>query len=249
MEGVKTNLRRKLAAYSLAAGAAGFAGSVNAGLLHYDNGYAGWFDDRPPFGAEGHATYDQIVFGLDGTVLVDDAEIDPALPVSGSIELMGEYYNGEYVWGDGKTRDSAFLRVNNAGVVGGYWAGAAEAGQLAVGTEIGAGSTFVTGDAEGDIGLYGYGWYSIVGGFSGRGFLGFYIDDASFNRFYGWADISVRSDRAAFTLHSFAISDVSGRRVLAGVTEPPEPTTLSLLAIGAIGLLRCRKSPIRCGGS
>ena len=202
----------RLAAYSLAAGvSAGVATGANAAMLHYNNSGAGWFDARPHFGGT-TGGYDMILFKLDGTVLVDDAQIDPTLPNGPSIELMGESYNGVYAWGDGKTRDTAFLRTRNAGAVGSYWSAAPEAAKLAAYDPIGPGSTFVSGD----VGLYGYGWYQVVGQFGGRGFLGFYLEDASSNRHYGWADLTIIGSRNEFTLHSYAVSDVPNLSVWAG---------------------------------
>ena len=234
----KSSLGCKLAAYSLAAGAAGLAGSANAGVVFNNNGGAGWFDARAHFGGT-TGGYDMILFALDGTVLVDDAAIDPVLPKASSIELKGENYNGEYLWGDGKSRDSAYLRVTNAAVVGGWWSAAGEAHKLAYGTTIDAGSTFVTGDAEGDVGIYGYGWYNTVGAFGGgTGYLGFYMDNGP-DRHYGWAEINVSGARNEFTLLSLGISDTPGETVYAGVV--PEPMTLSMLALGATGLLARRK--------
>ena len=236
----KSSLGCKLAAYSLAAGAAGLASTAQATVFWTDNGGAGWFDARAHFGGT-TGGYDMILFALDGTVLVDDAAIDPVLPKASSIELKGSSYNGEYYWGDGKTRDSAYLRVTNAGVVGGWWSAASEATKVAYGGTINATSQFVTGDAEGDVGLYGYGWYSVVGGFGGTGYLGFYMDDGA-DRYYGWAHINVNGSRNEFTLYSLGISDTIGETAYAGMgTYIPEPMTMSLLALGATGLLARRK--------
>ncbi len=199
----RASVARRLAAYSLAAGvSAGAATGADGAMLHYDNGGAGWFDARPHFGGT-TGGYDMILFKMDGTVLVDDAQIDPTLPNAPSIELMGESYNGIYHWGDGKTRDTAFLRTRNAGVVGTYWNDSPEATKLSDGATVGSCSGFVTGD----VGLYGYGWYSVVGGFGGRGYLGFYLEDGASNRHYGWADLHVNGARNEFTLHSFTVSD------------------------------------------
>ena len=70
-------LGKKLAAYSLAAGAVGLAGTATtqATPMFYDNGGAGWFDARAHFGGT-TGGYDMILFKLDGTVLVDDAAIE-----------------------------------------------------------------------------------------------------------------------------------------------------------------------------
>jgi len=241
MRETKKNLGGKLAAYSLAAGVAGLAGSAtpaDAAIMHFDNGGAGWFSARPHFGGQSGG-FDMILFKLDGTVLVGDAAIDPTLPNAPSIEFMGESYNGQYAWGDGKTRDSAFARLSNAGVVGNYWSSAAEANRLAVDVPVNGSSSFVTGDAEGDVGLYGYGWYSVVGQFAGRGYLGMYIEDGVGERHYGWADMTIISSRNEITLHSFAFQDTAEVSILTG--EVPEPVTFSLLSLGAAGLLARRK--------
>ena len=233
-------LGKKLAAYSLAAGAVGLAGTATtqATPMFYDNGGAGWFDARAHFGGT-TGGYDMILFKLDGTVLVDDAAIDPTLPNAPSIELMGESYNGQYNWGDGKSRDSAFARLSNAGVVGNYWSAAAEANKLGAGVTVDAASSFVTGDAEGDVGLYGYGWYSVVGQFGGTGYLGFYIEDTGSNKHYGWAHMSINGSRNEITLHSFLVESTAGVGVVTGVI--PEPMTMSMLALGAVGLVARRK--------
>jgi len=211
-------LKRRLGAYSLAAGlavAAGGASESLAYLAYFDNGGGGWFDDRPHF-APPQVAYDMILIQLDGTVLVDDAQIDPALPAGSSIELMGEHFAGNYTWGDGKTRDTAFVRCTNAGVVGTYWSGSPEAVKLGYGGVVGPSSQFVTGD----VGLYGYGWYSVVGSFGGRGYLGFYIDNPQGGHHYGWADIHISSGRNEITLYRFAIETVAGRPASLILTPP-----------------------------
>ena len=217
----RSKIGTRLAAYSLAAGVAATAGqTVNAGVVHYSNGGAGWFAARPHFGGQ-TGGYDMILFKLDGTVLVGDAAIDPTLPNSPSIEFMGENYNNQYHWGDGKTRDSAFLRLSNAGVVGNYWSAAAEASKLSYGVVVDSSSSFVTGDAEGDVGLYGYGWYSVVGQFGGRGYLGFYMDNAATGRHYGWADVTVNSARNEITLHEYGVETRAGVGVELGSLAGP----------------------------
>ena len=241
MRETKKSLGCKLAAYSLAAGVAGAAGTATAAPVVFDNGGAGGFDSRPHFGGQSGG-FDMILFQLDGTVLVDDANIDPALPVSGSaIELMGESYNYQYYWGDGKTRDSAFLRLHNgASVIGGYWSASAEATPLGYGTMVdasAAGNYWVAGDTEGDVGLYGYGWYSVVGNFGGTKYFGFSMQDGG-NTHYGWAQINISGSRNDITLMAFGVETSPGVGIPVGA---PEPMTLSLLALGASGLFARRK--------
>ena len=238
----KSSLGCKLAAYSLAAGVAGLAGSANAAPVMFTNGGAGWMDSRPHFGGT-TGGFDMILFTLDGTVLVDDAQIDGNIPATGAfIEIKGESYNQQYAWGDGKTRDSAFLKVQNAGIVGGWWSAAGEATKVGEGVMIDATSTFTSGDPGSTkqtdtVGLYGYGWYSVVGGFGGTGYMGFYMDDVD-DRHYGWAHLTISGSRNDVTMHSFGVETSPGVGIPAGA---PEPMTLSLLALGATGLLARRK--------
>ena len=245
-------LGKRLAAYSLAAGATsvGVQG-VSAGGLVYDNGGAGWFDDRPHMGGGDYGTWDMILFKLDGTVLVDDAQIDPTLPNAPSIEFLSEHYAWQFIWGDGFTRDSMFVRLSGAGVVGHYWADCAEVGRLASGVTVDSDSAFVTGNSFSDFaGMFGYGYYGNVGTFSlaPRGYIGFYIEDGDGDPHYGWADVELGSTQPGpfasmdqLTLHGFAISDVKDLGVITGGGEVPEPLTISLLAAGAAGLLARRR--------
>ena len=230
--GHEGRLKRRLSAYSLAAGAAIAAGGgteLSAGMAIYDNGGLGWFDSRPHFGGT-PGGYDMILFTLDGTVLVDDAQIDGNIPATGSfIEIKGSSYNQQYAWGDGKTRDSAYLRVQNAGIVGTWWSAAGEAVKLTE-AAVDATSTFTSGDPNAGsntpptqtdtVGLYGYGWYTVVGGFGGRGYMGFYMDDTD-GRHYGWADLHVSGARNEITLYSIAVQTTPGVGAYSILSYPP----------------------------
>ncbi|MHC4985487.1 MAG: PEP-CTERM sorting domain-containing protein [Planctomycetota bacterium] len=224
-------LGSKLAAYSLAAGAAvGAATQADAAISHY---VGPWFDSCPHF-AVGY--YDMILLKLDGTVLVDDAAIDPTMPNTPSIEFV---HNGTFVWGDGKSRDAInAVSHGSAGIVSGYWSAVPEGSKLAYSATVDSSSTWWTSGAE--VGLYGYGWFGNVGPWSGggTGYLGMYIDSGA-DRHYGWAHISVGGARNEITLHSFAFEMTPNTGIHVG--DIPEPMTLSLLAAGAAGLVARRK--------
>jgi len=230
---MKKDFAKKLGAYTLAAAAAGaVASKANAAMMVYDNGGAGWFDAVPEFTTGPES---QILLMLDGTVLTDAANIDAAKPglTDPYIEFL---HDGYWYWGDGKDRDSTVIETT---VGSGFVSDGADPVKLG-GTEVidGSRTDFVGEGSQG--GLYGYGWYQVVGGFGGRGIMGLYLDDVD-GRHYGWADLSVNGSRNEVTLYSFAFSDTAGRGVYAGGGEVPEPVTMGLLALGATGLLARRK--------
>ena len=77
------SLGKRLAAYSMAAGAAaGLASTTKAAFVHYDNGGTPWFDSCPHFG---YGYYDMVLLQMDGTVLVDDSQIDPGVQERGAL--------------------------------------------------------------------------------------------------------------------------------------------------------------------
>lgn len=229
-------LGSKLAAYSLAAGAAvGLAGTAKGALVDASVAvFEGpWFDGCPEFA---YGFYDLILLKLDGSVLVDDANIDPTLPTTNAIEFV---HNGTFVWGDGKSRDAINVVAHSgAGVMGGFWSSTPEGAKLGYSADISSAQSFHSGNVE--VGLYGYGWYGCVGPWSGggHGYLGMYIDSGS-DRHYGWAEVTLGGGRNELTLHRFAFETTPGEGILAG--ETPEPMTLSLLAMGAAGVLARRK--------
>ena len=227
-------LMKKLSAYGLAAGAVvGGATQAHAVITQY---FGPWFDSCPEFGA---GYYDMILLKLDGTVLVDDAAIDAAKAggVGNAIEFV---HNGTFVWGDGKSRDAmTAVAHGSAGIVSSYWSAVPEGRKLTDrvgfhdGPRVGSDTEYWASGQE--VGLYGYGWFQSVGPWSGggTGFVGIYIDDVD-GRHYGWAEITLGSARNEITLHRFAFQMEPGAPI-------PEPATLSVLALGATGLLARRR--------
>jgi hypothetical protein len=75
-------------------------------------------------------------------------------------------------------------------------------------------------------------------------YLGFYFVEAG-QDYAGWADISttVSSTDASFTINSYAYEDDPDAAIMAGQTTDatPEPSTLTLLALGCVGLLEARR--------
>ncbi len=230
-------LKQKLAAFSLAAGVLAGSGTALGDALtdptvaYYKHGGGGWFDSCPHFAS---GEYDLILFKLDGTVLVDDTEIDPVTDRTGAITLMHRGLAGP---------DSSLADPGpGAGIVAYYHEVGMHSAYLANYLEtddpIGSASGFTTEDSH-----FNMFWFPVLVGDwayspSPRGYMGFYIDDVD-GRHYGWADITVGQARNEVTLHRFAYETTAGETILAG--EIPEPTTMSLLALGAVGIAAVRR--------
>ena len=221
------SLGRRLSAYSLAAGAAVAASAVtdlSARVVVYDNGGAGWYDDAPYSLNTPGPDYDLILFKLDGTVLVDDSEIDAVTDRSQAITLTYSWWYWEWP----KVENYHLTAEPGAG------AGIKHSGYIDTVDAIPAGSTGIfngpppstlpndwTGGPT-KMGMAGYGWYSLFGYWvtGARGYMGFYIDDDEGGRHYGWADISSNSQWNEVTLHAFAYETAPGHSITAGATGP-----------------------------
>ena len=250
---MKKNLVKSLGAYTLAAGAAaglGGAATANATVVVYDNGGAGWFNAIPEWGTENVFT-DMIQFQCDGTVLVGEVDIEAEGVYAGRFTLG---HDGLFDWAEPDDKDSSLLLCGvGTGFVSGNgrdvaWLGGGEiVGDYDV---LPAGRTWWHGDATAASvpsdwanagGFQGYNYYQYGEWFfGGRGFVGLYqcLEDGLH---YGWADITTNGPRNEFTLHAFGFSDEKSMWVYAGGQEVPEPMTLSVLALGATGLLARRK--------
>ncbi|MES2392421.1 MAG: PEP-CTERM sorting domain-containing protein [Acidobacteriota bacterium] len=88
----------------------------------------------------------------------------------------------------------------------------------------------------------------------GSGYLGFYYTDTD-GIHTGWMNVSTSASNngssgggnASFTVNDYALDSMAGEGILAGQTDnspvsvTPEPSTLSLLALGASGLAVVRR--------
>ncbi len=78
-------------------------------------------------------------------------------------------------------------------------------------------------------------WFGV-----GTGFLGFKFNNGAGDE-YGWARVTINhAQNWRFTLVDYAYGTV-GQAITAGQTATPEPASLALLAVGAVGLLALRK--------
>ena len=73
-----------------------------------------------------------------------------------------------------------------------------------------------------------------------RGFIGLEFTVGG-QDYYGWADLTADAVNDV-TLHAYAVEKTAGQGILAGATKSiPEPSTLGLLALGAVGLAAQRR--------
>jgi hypothetical protein len=80
---------------------------------------------------------------------------------------------------------------------------------------------------------------------NGEAYLGFYFTEAD-GLHAGWADLttagSADGNSRSLTLNSYAYNNVANQSILAGQTvATPEPTSISLIAMGAAGLAELRR--------
>ena len=92
----------------------------------------------------------------------------------------------------------------------------------------------------------------LYGNFLGaqNAFFGVKFNDISGNRLFGWGRVSMPDDGSKITLHDLAYNEISDEPIRAGQmvnddppggTPIPEPGTLGMLALGAIGVCAWRK--------
>ena len=240
----KRSIAGKLAAYSLAAGAAALASqavTTDAAMVSYDNGGAGWFDQDSDW------NQDHLLFKMDGTVMVNSGDLGPLPAGLPKDDDSFTFQHLDFYWWGTEEKDAHCLNVGaNCGYVAGFgdeW----NVGRLGADYEVG--DTLADGRVWSDHAVTSTGgtggWYFYFAGewpFGGGGYVGLYCDAVD-GRHYGWANIN-SGGYSSTTLYEFAFSTTPGQAVAAGggeVITVPEPLTLSLLAVGAAGLAARRR--------
>ena len=210
-------LGRKFAAYSLAAGTAalGSAAVSHARVQVYDNGGAGWFDSSPHMVGAHFEEWDLIMFNMDGTVLVDDSEIDQVADRTGWLGFAHRFHDGSGFKGDALILDA----YDKTGVLSDDPGYGEEYFTLNLdpGDPIEPGQHYGTAPGTPNI-MHGYGYYAIWGEWysPNRGYAGFYFENDDGGRHYGWADVTAGTIRNEVTLHSFGVESAPGYAVSAG---------------------------------
>ena len=80
-----------------------------------------------------------------------------------------------------------------------------------------------------------------------KAFFGVKFSDTNGNTLFGWGRVSVPDDNSKITFHDVGFNDVPGAAIQAGEGIPssstpiPEPGTLGMLALGAVGVVAWRK--------
>ncbi len=108
--------------------------------------------------------------------------------------------------------------------------------RLGAGEEVGYPRAFATSSGTLADHYYGIGnWQAL-----GQGYIGVSFPDAAGNTLYGWIDITIESDYRV-TLTRWAYED-EGNPILTGAGPTvPEPSSLTLMALGASGLAILRR--------
>jgi len=230
----------KLAAYSFAAGAGALMASAaptQAAMNVYDNGGAGWYD------ADSDWNQDLVSFKMDGTVYQNTADlyVPDGNPKDDDTFTFQEL---DFYWWGSEEKDATCLNIGaNCGYVDAGGGDPWNVGRYNSNQWIGDPGTGTMANGRGwsdravtDTGGLG-GWYFYFAGewpFGGGGTIGLYCDDVD-GRHYGWAQINMTAYYAV-QLYAFAFESDPDTPITA-----PEPMTLSMLALGTVGLLARRK--------
>jgi hypothetical protein len=75
---------------------------------------------------------------------------------------------------------------------------------------------------------------------SSHGYLGVSFTVSS-QQYLGWAELQLDNGTPSATLVSYAYNDEAGQAIAAGDTGVPEPSSLTLFALGAAGVLALRR--------
>ena len=233
---MKKSFVKSLGAYTLAAGAAAVATNATtsqADLVRHRNPYPNaWYD------ASSDWNQDLVSFDYDGTVAMNTANV--YVP-GGNPKDAGTFTFQEldFFWWGTEEKDATCL---NIGEDVGYVAGVGDVwnvGRLGapylVGPSLADGRVW-SDSATTDTGGLG-GWNFYFAGewpFGGGGYIGLYSDETD-GRHYGWCEINMTAYNAV-RLIEFAFESDPDTPLYT-----PEPMTLSMLALGTVGLLARRK--------
>jgi len=109
-------------------------------------------------------------------------------------------------------------------------------GPLAKGAEIGPGGVFTGASSMAYVRRTSFGFMVYRGLWVNEsGYLGFEFTDST-GLHFGWAYLSLDPHATTGVLSEFAYDTIPGQAIEAGQTSTPEPGTLGLLALGALGL-------------
>jgi len=159
--------------------------------------------------------------------------------VNGDTKFTIEQFKFDTSWSSGKisngTANASWVGNNNASAgVNALNSGANVKTNTSWG-QLSSGSNWNLASSNSSSSITGGNFLGTTGKYIGIRFA----DDG--NTHYGWIQLDIASDASEITINGWAYNDVANGAITAGQEAVPEPSSLALLAAGAVGIRLLRK--------